>query len=522
MPSPGLDRSKLRQLTSKIVLGTRLSSNESVQTQKMKESISHIRKRVVDFREADMNRDDELTFDEWLQMLPQQTQTSHSLEELRSWFRLLDTDDGGTVTWDEYFVWALREASLRSGSGMTKVFERYDSARSGRLDRHEFARACQDLGMADQADSLFAHLASGKSATVDYMNLVRGMHMGGKVGKHAKEMRNFMLAVLLDEQQAPPIDTTGWTFTAVDADSFRNSLKNLLAMKRATLSQIFRVVDEDGSYTLSEEEFIGMAIERLGFSGDIDVLESVYDQINQDGDAHATFDELSAWMDGRLTLSASKQLAAESLRLARKAELSGANVDPSVLNVTPWDMQKLVKALNGMVVEDGGDIRGMVKAWDKSKDGKLSKKEFLSSIRESLFGLDQSLKYDVSYWRQKLGLPVTRKEGKDQARAMEERRKAQLFWEMKILPSAVDAFHAIDISADGQISTAELTAWLSSWDELMKKKSVLAECAMLNAHVPHFYDYPRFLAFHEENASTAHRTTHTTRRRLSYDPCHSA
>ena len=91
MPSPGLDRSKLRQLTSKIVLGTRLSSNESVQTQKMKESISHIRKRVVDFREADMNRDDELTFDEWLQMLPQQTQTSHSLEELRSWFRLLDT-----------------------------------------------------------------------------------------------------------------------------------------------------------------------------------------------------------------------------------------------------------------------------------------------------------------------------------------------------------------------------------------------------------------------------------------------
>ena len=56
----------------------------------------------------------QLTFDEWVMMLPSATRTAHSISELRKWFRMLDTDDGGTVTWDEYFMWAVRACEFAS------------------------------------------------------------------------------------------------------------------------------------------------------------------------------------------------------------------------------------------------------------------------------------------------------------------------------------------------------------------------------------------------------------------------
>jgi Ca2+-binding EF-hand superfamily protein len=102
-----MDKTRLKKLTAKIVSSRRLTC-EAEAARKTRESLEHIRKRVIDFQEADVNHDNELTFDEWVMMLPSATRTSHSVTELRKWFRMLDTDDGGTVSWDEYFLWAVR------------------------------------------------------------------------------------------------------------------------------------------------------------------------------------------------------------------------------------------------------------------------------------------------------------------------------------------------------------------------------------------------------------------------------
>ena len=54
-----MDRSKLKKLTAKIVSSRRLTY-ESEAARKTRESIEHIRKRAIDFQEADANSDNEV------------------------------------------------------------------------------------------------------------------------------------------------------------------------------------------------------------------------------------------------------------------------------------------------------------------------------------------------------------------------------------------------------------------------------------------------------------------------------
>ena len=56
---PFMDRSKLKKLTAKIVSSRRLTY-ESEAARKTRESIEHIRKRAIDFQEADANSDNEV------------------------------------------------------------------------------------------------------------------------------------------------------------------------------------------------------------------------------------------------------------------------------------------------------------------------------------------------------------------------------------------------------------------------------------------------------------------------------
>ena len=60
-----------------------------------------IKKRVIAFRGADENRDQELSFDEWYRMLPKQTKVINTEVELRERYGMLDTDGNGVITWDE-------------------------------------------------------------------------------------------------------------------------------------------------------------------------------------------------------------------------------------------------------------------------------------------------------------------------------------------------------------------------------------------------------------------------------------
>ena len=60
-----------------------------------------MRKRVMDFRSADENRNHILSFEEWCRMLPKQTKILNTEEELRKRYGMMDTDGSGCITWDE-------------------------------------------------------------------------------------------------------------------------------------------------------------------------------------------------------------------------------------------------------------------------------------------------------------------------------------------------------------------------------------------------------------------------------------
>ena len=77
----------------------------------------------------------------------------NSLETLRTWFDMMDLDGSGVVSRDEHMRWSLNAATMASGAGIEKVFQRYDRDGSGELSELEFARACRDMGLGDHAEA---------------------------------------------------------------------------------------------------------------------------------------------------------------------------------------------------------------------------------------------------------------------------------------------------------------------------------------------------------------------------------
>lgn len=336
----------------------------------------------MDFRSADSNRDQGLSFEEWVKMLPQQTKQLYNEVQLKERYTMLDTDKNGVITWDEYFLFALNEAVQRSGLGMSSIFKRYDTNRDGELDQDEFQAAARDLGMGDRAAALFSQLSrrSGRSGDViDYVALMTDAHA---IKSHNSDVKAFMLGLMLDEkaEDSAGLDTSNWEgFTAVDCSSFRRELTALLKSHQASLAEIFRSLDVDGSGSINQSEFEAMFIVKLGFRGPLAVLLSVYDQIDADANG-INYNEWERWYDGNVAASANQQLVAESRRLARAM----ADGDGEA-QARPWSGERLLEMLRAAITERFHDVASLMRSWDTDGSFEFDLKEFLENVRKVIF-----------------------------------------------------------------------------------------------------------------------------------------
>ena len=340
--------------------------------------IQHMRKRVIDFRSADGNRDQELSFEEWVKMLPRQTKQLYSEVQLRERYTMLDTDDNGVITWDEYFLFSLQEAVQRSGLGMSAIFKKYDTNRNGELDQAEFQAAARELGMGDRAAVIFSQLSRRSGRSGDVIDYVALMTDARAIRSRDADVKAFMLALMLDEkaEDSAGLDTSSWGgFTAVDCASFRHELTALLESHQASLAEIFRAVDVDGGGSINQSEFEAMFIVKLGFRGPLAVLHSVYDQIDADANG-ISYDEWESWYDGNVAASANQQLVAEARRLARAmADGDGAT------QARPWSSERLLEMLRAAITERFRDVASLMRSWDADGSGELDLKEFLENVR---------------------------------------------------------------------------------------------------------------------------------------------
>ena len=320
-------------------------------------------------------------------MLPPSTVAKHSLSELRKTFQLIDVDTDGYVTWGEFFMWALTEAAIRTGSGMRALFLQFDTHRDGRIGFAEFRRIASDLGLGERAKTIFQQLATRCGATrsgavretFDYQALIKETY---KLNVRDTNARNaFMRELVLDEaaqdaQARQLVFQRDFSFHASDCESFRDELRALLDREETTLPQIFRLVDKDGSYSLDWAEFESMFRTKLCFTGDSSVLQAVFDQINADGNAHIRYNEWRAWFAGKVTVPVWTSMQAEANRLASSME---DDEEPD-----PWTAEHLLEMLRGALRESGMDVAGVMKAWDTDESGELSLPEFLTHVRGAM------------------------------------------------------------------------------------------------------------------------------------------
>ena len=127
----------------------------------------------MQFAEADVDGNLELTFPEWLAMQPASVRRKHSLEEIKGWFEAADADGNGTVTINEYFAWSLAHESLLGGAeGIEALFRQYDKDGSGVLDASEFQRMAGDLGYDNVGMSIFHELDADSSGGIKYAEVI--------------------------------------------------------------------------------------------------------------------------------------------------------------------------------------------------------------------------------------------------------------------------------------------------------------------------------------------------------------
>ena len=82
------------------------------------------RRRVLQFQELDHQDAHELSFDLWIKTLPRATLQSSTMSDLKRWFGLMDTDNGGTITWDECARRSLVVDALNRARGRARDLQR--------------------------------------------------------------------------------------------------------------------------------------------------------------------------------------------------------------------------------------------------------------------------------------------------------------------------------------------------------------------------------------------------------------
>ena len=113
-------------------------------------------KDAMKFAEADLNGDNALTFEEFVQLHSAAVRANVSLDEIRTWFNDCDEDKDGTVTINEYFVFTLSKAEAQTGdSGLRAVFMEYDKDGTGCLDANEFQKFANTIGFGAAAHDIF-------------------------------------------------------------------------------------------------------------------------------------------------------------------------------------------------------------------------------------------------------------------------------------------------------------------------------------------------------------------------------
>ena len=154
-----------------------------------------MRQHAMYFIEADTDQDGLIDCHEFVSTLPVHVVRSTNHSTLLAWFDLLDVDNDGKISRHDYLRWSFSAASIASGSGLHKLFKKFDRNGTGELSELEFARFARDIGIRDHAEALFCELSGAQGGSVSYFELLAAERRMKKDLVWIAEMKRFLIAM---------------------------------------------------------------------------------------------------------------------------------------------------------------------------------------------------------------------------------------------------------------------------------------------------------------------------------------
>ena len=137
-------------------------ANMSMREASRNEGAKLVRDVAQAFMSADINANHRLSEDEFLRAIPAAMKAVRSETELHKLFTHVDADGNGAISIDEFFIWTLNFMKSTKGSGIEEVFRRYDANKHGILNALQFARAAEDIGFGEVANTGFFGIGHGR------------------------------------------------------------------------------------------------------------------------------------------------------------------------------------------------------------------------------------------------------------------------------------------------------------------------------------------------------------------------
>lgn len=399
-----------------------------------------LQKESLRFAEQDKDNNLALDFEEFLAMMPAKMREMHTPEQLRIFFNAADLDGDGTVSMSEFFRWSLTKSELLIGQeSLLTAFEFYDKNKTGTLDAREFEPLAREMGFGPVADQVFMGLDANNSGRISYRELIASLKTSMPKNKEATQL---MLSLIhtydheAKDEAARALDTSGWVIKGTDFQTVRNELQNMLAKQDAHVVDLIKIfdVDADSNLEIDDMEFMAAMRNKLGYRGPAHVLAHVFASLDLDHSGKIGFDELFEFVRGKRH-SLDKRVA--RVRAMQMEPPPGINS----LSHIVWNVPTLRYLMQQMLTNSNVTMAELMRAWDISRDGTLTLREFLSSLQ--------------AFFK------------KGDARV----------WTLEVEAVALEAFCEIDnkrqIGTQGAIDIEELAAWLEIPTDatVVKKKS---------------------------------------------------
>lgn len=143
----------------------------------------------IRFAEADVDGNNALTFEEFMNMQPRCVLGAHSEHEIRNWFNSADTNKNGTVSINEFFMWTLQRHALTGMESLRSAFDKYDKNHTGGIDMEEFQKMCDDFGFGAAAHAIFMDLDKDGSGVVAFTDVLQQLMSAVTQSPQDKQLR---------------------------------------------------------------------------------------------------------------------------------------------------------------------------------------------------------------------------------------------------------------------------------------------------------------------------------------------